>query len=156
VLAVPASASTSTVYVTAYCQSGRTASGIETRHGIVATRSAIPFGTTVRIAGETYTVADRMAPYDLAAYDLFMPSCTDAISWGIRTEKVTILGEPTKAGRGRTARHPDVRGSEIRSYKRCSRFQRNRSRSAASKSLTFAVIWAVSPGYHFASPTPAL
>ena len=88
-LAVPASASTSTVYVTAYCQSGRTASGIETRHGIVATRSAIPFGTTVRIAGETYTVADRMAPYDLAAYDLFMPSCTDARTSGAAASSAT-------------------------------------------------------------------
>jgi 3D (Asp-Asp-Asp) domain-containing protein len=63
---------TSTVLVTAYCQTGRTASGELTRPGIIASRSPIPFGTIVRIAGETYTVEDRMARDDRASIDIYM------------------------------------------------------------------------------------
>ena len=87
---------TTTALVTAYCQTGRTASGIETKPGIVATRSAIPFGTVVHISGTplgNYRVEDRMASTDLASDDLYTPRCSDAIRWGIRREHVRTVGK---------------------------------------------------------------
>jgi hypothetical protein len=96
VLAVPASASTSTVYVSAYCQTGRTASGIETRPGIVATRSAIPSRSSDRAA--RIRLLDRRRRPALALHDLDVPRDRDPRARPHRppTRSETVMPTPAR------------------------------------------------------------
>ncbi len=94
-LAIPTTSTT--VLSTSYCQSGATASGIETRPGIVATRAPIPFGSTVTVLSHplpfgrrVWHVEDRMASTDAASLDWYATSCTAALDWGARTVRVRI------------------------------------------------------------------
>lgn len=73
-----------TLDVTAYCYTGsRTASGVWPEPGQVATLTAIPFGTRLRLAHlGTYTVTDRIGwGSDI---DVYFPSCADARQFGRR------------------------------------------------------------------------
>jgi len=88
-----------TQLVTAYspCSSGTiTASGERVRFGDVATRSTtIPFGSIVTLrpaafGRHRFKVEDRMNPSDAASLDVFQPSCSRAIDFGIRHERVTV------------------------------------------------------------------
>lgn len=78
---------TRTVSSTAYCQAGRTASGEQTHAGGVAANWA-PFGSRWRIVatGQVLTVNDRVGHG--SAFDIFMPSCPAAISYGRRTIQI--------------------------------------------------------------------
>lgn len=96
---------TSVMYVsatayTAYCPgcSGTTATGIDLRANpdakvVAVDPSIIPLGTKLYIEGYGYAVAgDTGGAIRGRHIDLFMPSREDALKWGRRTVKVTILG----------------------------------------------------------------
>lgn len=96
---------TSVMYVsatayTAYCPgcSGTTATGIDLRANpdakvVAVDPSIIPLGTKLYIEGYGYAVAgDTGGAIRGRHIDLFMPSREDALMWGRRTVKVTILG----------------------------------------------------------------
>jgi 3D (Asp-Asp-Asp) domain-containing protein len=85
---------------TAYCPgcSGTTATGIDLRAHpdakvVAVDPSIIPLGTKLYIEGYGYAVAgDTGGAINGKHIDLFMPSREDALNWGRRTVKVTILG----------------------------------------------------------------
>jgi 3D (Asp-Asp-Asp) domain-containing protein len=85
---------------TAYCPgcSGTTATGIDLRANpdakvVAVDPSIIPLGTKLYIEGYGYAVAgDTGGAIRGRHIDLFMPSREDALKWGRRTVKVTILG----------------------------------------------------------------
>lgn len=90
---------------TAYSQTGITASGEYThRHVVAADPKILPLGTRIKIkwagaySGE-YVVADTGAKIEGRRLDIYMPSTTKAIKFGIRPVKVKIieLGKGTEA-----------------------------------------------------------
>ena len=83
---------------TAYCQHGRTKSGVQTHEGIVAADPRrLPLGTRIRIIapGKTYdgvyTVMDTGSGVKGREIDIFMPSCSRAKRFGRRTVNVSIV-----------------------------------------------------------------
>lgn len=72
-----------------------TASGEKVRDGIIA-YNFLPFGAKVRFpekfGDKIFTVVDRMAAYK-GKYiaDIWMPSKTEAIQWGVKVLKMEIL-----------------------------------------------------------------
>ncbi|HZT97758.1 MAG TPA: 3D domain-containing protein, partial [Chloroflexota bacterium] len=79
-----------TYLTTAYCLTGTTASGTWTTWGTVA--ATLPFGTRLYIPGYgNGTVLDRGGAVGPGHVDLYMPSCTEAIDWGVRTENIEIF-----------------------------------------------------------------
>lgn len=83
---------------TAYCLRGKTASGRAVRRGIVAADTRVlPLGTRIRLdAGKysgTYVVADTGGRIKGRILDIWVPSCSEARSWGRRNVKVTVLGK---------------------------------------------------------------
>jgi 3D (Asp-Asp-Asp) domain-containing protein len=83
---------------TAYCLKGRTATGNGVRRGIVAADTRIlPLGTRINIsAGSysgTYTVADTGGAVKGRILDIWVPSCSEAIRFGRKTVKVSIVGK---------------------------------------------------------------
>jgi len=72
-----------------------TASGEKVRDGIIA-YNYLPFGTKVRFpekfGDKVFTVTDRMAA-NKGRYiaDIWMPTKTDAIQWGVKVIKMEIL-----------------------------------------------------------------
>ncbi len=81
---------------TAYCLKGRTASGSSVRRGIVAAdRRILPLGTKVNIsAGQysgTYVVADTGGAIKGRILDIWVPSCSEAIRFGRRSIKVSVV-----------------------------------------------------------------
>jgi 3D (Asp-Asp-Asp) domain-containing protein len=82
---------------TAYCQTGKTASGVRVRSGMVAADPRVfPFGTVLRILepGEvegTYTVTDTGTAIKGRMLDIFMPDCVRATRFGRRHVVVTVL-----------------------------------------------------------------
>ncbi|WEG12540.1 peptidoglycan-binding protein [Pullulanibacillus sp. KACC 23026] len=98
-------ASSNVMYVsatayTAYCAgcSGKTATGINLRANpnskvVAVDPNIIPLGTKLYIEGYGYAVAgDTGGAIRGKHVDLFMSSRDDALKWGRRTVKVTILG----------------------------------------------------------------
>lgn len=86
---------------TAYCLSGKTASGRTVRRGIVAADTRVlPLGTRVRLTAGKYTgnyvVADTGGRIKGRVLDIWVPSCAEARSWGRRTVGVTVLGKAKK------------------------------------------------------------
>lgn len=85
---------------TAYCQHGRTKSGVYTRDGIVAADPRrLSMGTRIQIltsdksyAG-VYTVTDTGAKVKGRKLDIFMPSCSKARRFGRRVVDVKVLRE---------------------------------------------------------------
>jgi 3D (Asp-Asp-Asp) domain-containing protein len=83
---------------TAYCLSGRTASGAGVRRGIIAADPRVlPLGTRVLItAGAwsgTYTVADTGGVIKGRKIDVWVPSSTEARRFGRRTVHIKVLGK---------------------------------------------------------------
>ena len=72
-----------------------TASGVETRKGIIA-NNCLEFGTKVEIAGSEYEVQDRMNErYGCEYFDLWIEDKAEAINYGRRERNVRIYGEWT-------------------------------------------------------------
>lgn len=83
---------------TAYCLRGKTASGGSVRRGIVAADTRVlPLGTQITMdAGKysgTYTVADTGGAVKGNKLDIWVPSCSEARSFGSRTVKVNVHGK---------------------------------------------------------------
>lgn len=88
---------------TAYCLRGRTASGSGVRRGIVAADPRVlPLGSRIQIEGAgytgSYTVADTGGAIKGRILDVWVPSCAEAMRFGRRTLKVTLLSRG--GGRG--------------------------------------------------------
>jgi len=89
---------------TAYALPGRTASGHPVRRGLIAADKSLPLGTRVRLdagrySGE-YLVADRGSRVRGRIIDIWVPSNGEAIRFGRRPVKLTILSYgATKAKR---------------------------------------------------------
>jgi 3D (Asp-Asp-Asp) domain-containing protein len=84
-------------HATAYCLKGRTASGEYVRRGIVAADpKVLPIGTLVQIeAGKysgVYKVADTGGAIRGKRIDIYVPSYSEAVSFGRKKIKVKVLG----------------------------------------------------------------
>ncbi|HEV2801401.1 MAG TPA: 3D domain-containing protein [Pyrinomonadaceae bacterium] len=93
--AAPAAASAQTFIATAYALPGRTASGHTVRRGLIAADRHLPLGTRVRLeagrySGE-YLVADRGGKVRGRVIDIWVPSNGEAVRFGRRPVKLTIL-----------------------------------------------------------------
>ncbi|MGI8668360.1 MAG: 3D domain-containing protein [Aridibacter sp.] len=87
-----------TFRATAYCLRGKTASGRSVRRGVVAADTRVlPLGTRIKItAGKysgNYVVADTGGRIKGRVLDIWVPSCSEARSWGRRSVQVTVLGK---------------------------------------------------------------
>jgi 3D (Asp-Asp-Asp) domain-containing protein len=89
-----------TVSATAYCLNGTTASGEQTRPGIVAADPRVlPMGTRIRIHGlrqpDTliYKVSDVGPAVKGREIDIYMPSCRDARHFGRQRVQVRALSD---------------------------------------------------------------
>jgi 3D (Asp-Asp-Asp) domain-containing protein len=85
---------------TAYALPGRTASGQMVRRGLIAADKSLPLGTRVRLdagrySGE-YLVADRGSRVRGRIIDIWVPSNGEAIRFGRRPVKLTILSYGAK------------------------------------------------------------
>lgn len=88
-----------TAICTAYCSchvctkgTGITASGVYPQQGItIAASRTLPFGTAVIIDNHSYTVQDRLAKKYDSRFDIYFSNHKDALRYGIRTNKVTII-----------------------------------------------------------------
>ncbi len=99
---------TVTVTATGYCPcaiccgvmggTGLTASGARARQGVtVAASRSIPFGSRVVVNGRTFTVQDRLAARFDSRVDFYFNSHADALAFGKRQIRVTILAAPSTA-----------------------------------------------------------
>jgi 3D (Asp-Asp-Asp) domain-containing protein len=84
-------------HATAYCLKGRTASGINTRPGIIAADPRVlPLGTVVHLrAGPytgTYTVLDTGGRIKGRRVDVYVPTHREAIQFGRRQVKIKVIG----------------------------------------------------------------
>jgi 3D (Asp-Asp-Asp) domain-containing protein len=87
---IPSRGYWATYETTAYCLTGTTASGTYTHWGTVA--STLPFGTQMYIPGYgDGTAEDTGGAVGAGHVDLWMPSCSEAIDWGVRYEKIEIF-----------------------------------------------------------------
>lgn len=85
---------------TAYALPGRTASGQTVRRGLIAADKSLPLGTRVRLdagnySGE-YVVADRGGRVHGRIIDIWVPSNGEAIRFGRRPVKLTVLSYGAK------------------------------------------------------------
>lgn len=87
---------------TAYALHGRTASGTRTRRGIIAAdRRVLPMGTRVRLdagkghSGE-YIVTDTGGVIKGNKIDIWVPSNGEAMRFGKRKVKLTVMSYPRK------------------------------------------------------------
>ncbi len=82
---------------TAYAISGETASGKQTRRGLVAADpDVLPLGSRIRVHGAgaysgTYEVQDTGAKIVGRIIDIYMPSATEARRFGRRSVRVEVL-----------------------------------------------------------------
>lgn len=100
----PQAKETRSMWVTAYSSTPEetddtpflTASGTQTRDGIVAT-NMLPFGTKVQIPAlfgdKVFVVEDRMHPRKEGYIDVWMPTKTSALRIGITKTDVLVLAE---------------------------------------------------------------
>jgi 3D (Asp-Asp-Asp) domain-containing protein len=84
-------------HATAYSLKGRTASGINTRPGVIAADpSVLPLGTVVHLqAGRytgIYTVMDTGALIKGRRVDVYIPSYKEAVEFGRRQVKLKVIG----------------------------------------------------------------
>ncbi len=89
---------TATFTVTAYCQHGKTRSGVGTRSGIAAADpQQLPVGSVVRIEtisrkySGIYTVLDTGGKVQGRKIDLFMRNCREAQQFGRQPAQLTVL-----------------------------------------------------------------
>jgi 3D (Asp-Asp-Asp) domain-containing protein len=85
---------------TAYCERGKTSSGVRSRAGIVAADPRrLPIGTRIRIIAPkepyagVYTVMDTGPRIKGRELDIFMASCARARRFGRRVVEIRILRE---------------------------------------------------------------
>lgn len=88
-----------TYRVTAYCDSGITAAGIQSGYGQCAAPADIPFGARIYVPeiGQYFIVTDRThRRFRHNTIDLFIPSKADCLQFGRRTLtcEVELPGEP--------------------------------------------------------------
>lgn len=79
--------------ITAYCDRGTTASGVQSGVGQCAAPGDLPFGTRITIPalGRSFIVTDRThRRFRQSTVDLFMPSCRDCRDFGRRYLEVII------------------------------------------------------------------
>ncbi|MDQ1593310.1 MAG: hypothetical protein QOG71_3937 [Pyrinomonadaceae bacterium] len=85
---------------TAYALPGRTASGHAVRRGLIAADHSLPLGTRVRLDAGSYSgeylVADRGGRVRGRLIDIWVPSNGEAIRFGRRPVKLTILSYGAK------------------------------------------------------------
>lgn len=85
---------------TAYALPGRTASGQTVRRGLIAADHSLPLGTRVRLEAGPYSgedlVADRGGRVRGRIIDIWVPSNGEAIRFGRRPVKLTILSYGAK------------------------------------------------------------
>ena len=86
------------VQVTAYCDQGETASGVQTRRGIVAADpDVLPLGSRIRVEGlaarlnGTYDVEDTGRAVKGRIIDIFMRDCDAAKKFGRQSARVQVL-----------------------------------------------------------------
>jgi len=96
----PAPESAQRFMATAYALPGRTASGHPVRRGLIAADHSLPLGTRVRLdaghySGE-YVVADRGGRVRGRIIDIWVPSNGEAVRFGRRPVKLTILSYGAK------------------------------------------------------------
>jgi 3D (Asp-Asp-Asp) domain-containing protein len=94
---------------TAYSLYGRTASGVNVRKGIIAAdRRILPIGSRVRVESGSYTgeyeVCDTGGAIRGKRIDLWVPSSREAMKFGRRNVKLTVLSYPKKAARARSSK----------------------------------------------------
>lgn len=74
---------------------GITASGAQVKenHTVAADWSVLPPGTKLRIEGldHIYTVEDRGSAITGNRLDIYIPDLDDALRWGVRERKVTVI-----------------------------------------------------------------
>jgi 3D (Asp-Asp-Asp) domain-containing protein len=98
-----------TFRVTAYCDRGITAAGIESGYGQCAAPADIPFGTKIYVPelGQTFVVTDRTHKrFRHNTVDIFMPDREDCLKFGRNylqcevtlPEETVKYGSPTLAG----------------------------------------------------------
>ena len=83
---------------TAYCQDGKTASGVQTNRGIVAADpDVLPIGTRIRVSGlkrgrdGVYRVMDTGTRVQGRRIDVFVTSCAEAKRFGKQPVHVAIV-----------------------------------------------------------------
>ena len=83
---------------TAYCDEGETASGVQTRHGIVAADpDVLPLGSRIRVDGlgrrlsRTYEVEDTGRLVKGREIDIFMADCDAAREFGRQPARLRVL-----------------------------------------------------------------
>jgi len=99
-----------TFKASAYCLKGNTASGIAVRRGMIAADPRVlPLGSIVRLhAGKysgIYTVMDTGGAIRGRRVDIFFPSHSEAIRFGVRDIKIEVL---------RTGWEPDLATAEVK------------------------------------------
>jgi 3D (Asp-Asp-Asp) domain-containing protein len=89
---------------TAYCQTGKTSSGVDAQPGIVAADPRVlPAGTIIDVnAGRSpytrrYIVSDTGAAVKGKIIDIFIADCRAAKRFGRRSVRVAIVGPVTEA-----------------------------------------------------------
>ena len=92
-------------HATAYCLKGRTASGINTRPGVIAADpSVLPLGTVVHLrAGRytgTYTVMDTGGRIKGRLVDVYVETHREAIEFGRRPVKIKVIGRGSSRSKG--------------------------------------------------------
>ena len=94
-------------HATAYCLKGRTASGINTRPGVIAADPRVlPLGTVVHVqAGRytgTYTVMDTGGLIKGRRIDVYVPTYKEAIQFGRQQVKVKVIGRNSTRNASKT------------------------------------------------------
>lgn len=93
---------------TAYCLSGRTASGVGVRPGIIAADPRVlPIGTVVHLRAGSYTgiytVMDTGGRIKGRIVDVYVPTHKEAMQFGRRQVKIKVIGrnktKPDRSGR---------------------------------------------------------
>lgn len=92
----PKPARTMRVTATAYCDAGKTQSGVRTRTGIVAADPVVlPVGSVVRIVDGPvtgiYTVMDTGSAVKGRRLDIFVPNCARAKAFGAKAVLLRVL-----------------------------------------------------------------
>ena len=99
-----------TFTATAYALRGRTASGATVRRGVIAAdHRVLPLGTRVRLEAGSYSgeylVADTGGAVRGRKIDIWVPSGGEAMRFGRRPIKLSVLGYPARAA-GQTKKKP--------------------------------------------------
>jgi 3D (Asp-Asp-Asp) domain-containing protein len=108
-LALPSDARPISVVATAYCRGTRTAAGTRVAKGIVAADPALlPIGTVIRVSGlaaydGVYTVKDTGPKVKGRRVDLYVANCAEAVRFGRRPARVSIVQRGSKQATRRRA-----------------------------------------------------